>query len=261
MRRSISYAVAAGLAATMLVAGASAAQAAAFPVDPGPRVAGKPITGSGQNLPPVANETYNVGPYMAPQVEAYYTGKAIKRDRADVALAAWRWVRDWVRANCGSTPEAVRACRATVVFDVDETLLNSYTYSIAQDPQFTFNPTTWNEYVAACDYSGIPQTRDLYNKFIKLGVFVALVSAGSKDNKPFMVKCLREHGIAAWDRYIMRGEKGENLSDGEWKATERKGLERKGHRIVASIGDQVSDMSFGYLMHGFLLPNTMYYLH
>jgi len=51
------------------------------------------------------------------------------------------------------------------------------------------------------------------------------VSAGNKDNKPFMVKCLNEHGIAA------------------------------------SVGDQVSDMSFGHLMHGFLLPNTMYYLH
>ena len=87
------------------------------------------------------------------------------------------------------------------------------------------------------------------------------MSAGSKGNKPFMVKCLNEHGIAAWDRYIMRGEKGENLSDGEWKATQRKELERKGHRIVASVGDQVSDMSFGHLMHGFLLPNTMYYLH
>jgi len=109
----------------MLIAGAPMAQGAAFPVDPGPRVDGRPITGSGQNHPPLADETYNVGAYMAPQVEANYTGKAIQQDRADVALAAWRWVRDWVRANCGSTPEAVRACRARVVFDVDETLLNS----------------------------------------------------------------------------------------------------------------------------------------
>lgn len=261
MRRSVSFALASVLASSMLVAGASTAQAAAFPVNPGPVVDGRPITGSGQNLPPIDESTYNVGPYMAPQVEAYYTGKAIQQDRADVALAAWRWVRDWVRANCGSTPEAVRACRATVVFDVDETLLNSYTYSVAQDPQFTFNPTTWNEYVAACDYAGIPQTRDLYNRFIKLGVYVALVSAGSKDNKPFMVKCLREHGIAGWDRYIMRGEASDDLSDAEWKALKRKGLVQKGHRIVASVGDQVSDMSYGHLLHGFLMPNTMYYLH
>ena len=30
---------------------------------------------------------------------------------------------------------------------------------------------------------------------------------------------------------------------------------------IYSVGDQVSDMSFGHLRRGFLLPNTMYYLH
>ena len=252
--------VAAGMISIGLVASATAAQAAAFPVNPGPMVKGRTIIGTGQNLPPIAAETYNVGSYMAPVVEEYYTGDAITQDRADVALAAWRFVRDWTRDRCGSTPAAVKACKAAVVFDVDETLLNSYTYSLAQDPQFSFDPTTWTEYVDACGYAGIPQTRDLFNRFKKLGLHVSLVSAGNRDTKQAMVKCLHQRGISGWDNYIMKGSASADLTDGQYKAQARKSLERSGLTIVASIGDQVSDMSFGHLRRGFLLPNTMYYI-
>ena len=37
-------------------------------------------------------------------------------------------------------------------------------------------------------------------------------------------------------------------------------LEKKGYAIIASIGDQVSDMSWGHLERGFLLPNVMAHL-
>lgn len=258
-RRLGSGAVALALAFGLITP--AVAQAAAFPVNPGPVVAGRTIIGSGQNLPPIAESTYNVGSYMAPQVEAYYTGQAIQRDRADVALAAWRFVRDWTRERCGDSPAEVRGCKAMVVFDVDETLLNSYSYSVAQDPQFTFNPTTWTEYVDACGYAPIPQTRDLFTRLKALGVHIALVSAGSRDTKPAMVPCLKARGISGWDRYIMKGDNAADLSAGEYKALARQDLERRGFTIVASIGDQVSDMSYGHLKRGFLVPNTMYYLH
>lgn len=52
-----------------------------------------------------------------------------------------------------------------------------------------------------------------------------------------------------------------NLSAGEYNASARKALQRDGYTIVASVGDQVSDMSYGHLKRGFLMPNTMYYLH
>lgn len=250
-----------GISLALAVASPSAVQAAAFPVNPGPVVAGRTIIGSGQNLPPIADSTYNVGPNMAPQIKAYYTGRAIEDDRADVALAAWRFVRDWTRDRCGTSREQVRACKAMVVFDVDETLLSSYSYSLAQDPQFTFDPTTWTEYVNACDYSAIPEARALFDRLTRLGVRIALVSSGNRDTKAAMVSCLNAHGFSGWDRYIMRGDRAPGLSGAEYKALAREGLKREGFSIVASVGDQVSDMSYGHLKRGFLLPNTMYYLH
>jgi hypothetical protein len=259
MRRSLLLAATLGLAVG--VATPAVAQAAAFPVNPGPVVAGRTIIGTGQNLPPIAETTYNVGSYMAPQVSDYYTGRQIQRDRADVTLAAWRFVRDWTRQECGTTKASVRACKAMVVFDVDETLLNSYTYSTAQDPQFTFNPSTWTQYVDSCGYSAIPQARDVFKRLRALGVHIALVSSGASDTRTAMVACLNSLGISGWDRYVMRGERAADLSAAEYKALSRQRLQREGFTIVASIGDQVSDMSYGHLKRGFLMPNTMYYLH
>jgi acid phosphatase len=76
-----------------------------------------------------------------------------------------------------------------------------------------------------------------------------------------MIPCLNSLGFSGWDRYVMRGSAAPQLSSGEYKAIARKALEKKGFTIVASVGDQVSDMSYGHLRRGFLLPNTMYYLH
>ena len=260
-RRPLITVATAVLAVGALTGVAPPAHAAAFPVNPGPIVEGRPIVGSGQNLPPIAQSTYNVGDHLAREIKAYYGGRSIDRDRAAVALAAGRWVREWTRANCGRAPREVRACRAAVVFDSDETLLNSYSYGIAQVPQFTFDPTTWDRYVADCGYSDIPQVRALYNRLVRQGLRIALVSAGPEANRSAVTRCLRAEGISGWDILVMRGKENADLSVGEFKAEVRQGLQEKGLRIVASVGDQVSDMAGGHLKRGFLLPNTMYYLH
>ena len=247
-----------GLAAS--VAGATTAQAAAFPVNPGPIVDGRKIIGSGQNLPPIEGTTYDAGPYPAPQIEAYYTGKAIEQDRTDVTKAAWQWVKSWTTQHCGTTSDEVRKCKAAVVFDVDETLLNAYSYYLNADPQFTWSVDSWDAYVADCGYAGIAQTRDLYNKVKKLGLRIIIISGAARDTKGDMVPCLKANGISGWNRYILKGQDASSETAAEWKAQQRARVQKDGYEIVASIGDQVSDMSNGHLMRGFLLPNTMYYL-
>lgn len=242
-----------------LAMGAGVAQAAAFPVNPGPIVKDRPITGTGQNLPPMDGEIYNIGSYPADNVIAYYDN-GIDEDRADVALAAWRWTRDWVAQRCGSTPQDVRRCKATVVFDVDETLLDGYSYYATQDPAFSYDSATWEVYVADCGYAPIPQTRTLFNRLKKLGVRLVLISGGSNSDRAELVECLNARGISGWDRYILRTEESQGIPATTWKASKRAGLQRDGLRVLASVGDQVSDMSLGHLRHGFLLPNPIYYL-
>ncbi|MFM9135812.1 MAG: HAD family acid phosphatase, partial [bacterium] len=45
-----------------------------------------------------------------------------------------------------------------------------------------------------------------------------------------------------------------------FKSKVRGHLRREGSRIVASVGDQISDMALGNLRAGFLLPNPIYFL-
>lgn len=243
-----------------VVAGATTAQAAAFPVNPGPIVDGRKIIGTGQNLPPIEGTTYDAGPFPGPQIKAYYTGKAIDQDRADVTKAAWQWVKSWTTQNCGTTSSDVRKCKAAVVFDVDETLLDAYSYYASTDPKFTWNLDSWDAYVANCGYAGVPQTRDLYNKVKKLGLRIVIISGAARDTKSDMVPCLEANGISGWNRYILKGQDASTETAAVWKAQQRARVQDDGYKIIASIGDQVSDMSNGHLMRGFLLPNTMYYL-
>ena len=59
MKQIARWAAGAGLTTGLALAliAPAAAQAAAFPVNPGPAVAGRTIIGSGQNLPPISNST------------------------------------------------------------------------------------------------------------------------------------------------------------------------------------------------------------
>lgn len=239
------------------IAGTPVAWADAFPVNPGPIVAGRPIVGTAQNLPPVTGKTYDAGPLNIEAITAYYTEHA-PADRAAVARAANRWVDSWLQRNCsGRTPAQ---CRAVVVFDIDETLLGTLSYSLAQDPPNVFNPVTWSAYVRSCGYQPIPEVIALYDSLKARKVPLVLLGGGSADLREEWVACLNRQGISGWREFILRDGASAGLSVSRFKANERARLEAAGDRIIASVGDQVSDMAYGHLARGFLLPNLLYYL-
>lgn len=235
--------------------------AAVVPVDPGPMTRSTPVVGTMQNLPRITGTTYSAGPNMFPTVSAYYGSGQAATDQADVAAAARRWITSWTQANCGSaTVVAIRRCRATVVFDIDDTLLNTYSYAAAQDPVLSFDPVTWDAYVAACGYAPITPTITLLNDLLARGVHVAIVSGGPAAIADSFLSCLRTNGVRGWSSATFRPASANGVPASRWKATQRADIHARGWRIIAAIGDQVSDMSYGHAMRGFLLPNTMTYL-
>jgi hypothetical protein len=163
--------------AAILVAGlalwiAPTAQAMVVPVDPGPSAAGKPIWGTTQNLPPMSvTGSYFAGPQNAAAIEEYYDSGQAKRDQESITKAAWKWVNTWVDDKCGGDPES---CNATVVFDVDETLLSNYGYY--KSTGFTFDQDGWNAFNEACKNSAIAPSRDLYRKLLRDGFSVVLMT-------------------------------------------------------------------------------------
>lgn len=252
------------LAVTVLTvcAGAPAlASAAVVSVSPGAMTSGTQVVGTMQNLPSIMGTTYSAGPNMFPTVSAYYGSPQLPADQAAVAGAARQWVNTWIKGHCtGTSVAAVKRCRPAVVFDIDDTLLNTFSYSAAQDPVLSFHPSTWDAYVQACGYAPIRPTINLLNDLMARGVHVAIVSGGSAANAPAFTACLRANGVKGWSTATFKPADAAGTTAGRWKASQRAAIRSHGWKIVASVGDQVSDMSYGSVMRGFLMPNTMAYL-
>lgn len=241
---------------------ASSAHAGAFVVNPGPVVAGRTIVGSGQNLPPIDWRTYDVGPGPFAQVAWYHDSGTYARDRDDVISAARTWINGRLRSLCGSpAPAAIRKCRVSVAFDIDDTLLNAWSYYRSTDPPLTWSGSTWTAYQQACGYAPNAPVIALLNGLRARGVHVAIISASSESNEAAIVACLKQNGVRGWGSMELRGPEDSGLQFAVFKARARSAVEKRGYRIIASIGDQVSDMSWGHTERGFLLPNVTSYLN
>lgn len=228
-------------------------------VDPGREVsAGKPITGSGQNLPTLeATAIWDIGSYPAELVNEYYTSGEALRDQAAVARSARVWAKKWARDVCGATAAKVRDCRLVAVFDIDDTLLSSYPTLATNSPAFTYSPSADASSIAECTQPVIQPVKDLYLALQRMGYATVVITGRSESERDATVACLNTNGITGWEALVMKPP-GSTLSASSYKAQARRALIRQGWRLGPSIGDQVSDMSFGALAHGFLVPNGMY---
>lgn len=250
------------ITALVLAISAPAAQAVIVPVDPGKALsAGKSIVGSGQNLPSIdTSATYDVGPGPAPQIDSYYTSGAAARDQQEVAAAALRWTRGWVKEICGSTkPADVRRCKAAAVFDIDDTLVTWFPVLSSNSPAFGYDSARADAAMAACTTPVIEGTKRLYLTLQRMGVTPILITGRPDTQRDITVACLNSLGLAGWQTLIMRAA-GDDRPASVYKSQARKGLERQGWRIGPSTGDQISDMALGHLGHGFLIPNPMYFI-
>lgn len=261
-RRFLHLLASIGLASAIAVGVAVPAKADTVVVDPGKAVsAGKPITGSGQNLPSLdATSTWDIGGYSASTITAYYASGAADRDRAEVTQAALRWTREWLKGTCGSTkPAKVRACRAAAVFDVDDTLVNWQPILSTLPQPYTFDAAVSDAAISACTTPVQQATKALYTALQRMGVTTFLITGRPESQRQQSATCLESLGISGWKQFILRAP-GDERPASVYKSTARRSLERQGWRIGPSVGDQVSDMALGHLGAGFLVPNVMYFI-
>ncbi len=249
-------------AATALLLAATPASAAVVPVDPGPIANGRPIVGTTQNLPSLESaQPYDAGPGFAAQIRAMYNSGLIKNLQQEVAQEAGRTIHAWVRDHCrGGLNGETRACRPMVVFDVDDTMLSGFKEYSGNSPAFSYDPVRNAQFVQDCATPANKPVRRLYNRLADDGVALAIITGRPASQRADTIACLNKRGYTGWDVLITRTTKAADLSSARFKARARKGLQERGFTIVASVGDQVSDMAYGRLKYGFLLPNPMYFL-
>jgi hypothetical protein len=228
------------------------------PINPGPIAKRRPLAGTTQNLPPmVAKGHYFAGPGLANEVYAYYqSGRALK-DQADIAFAAQQWARQWLSRYC---PRSKRQCKGIVLFDIDETLLSNFDYYANEIPPFSFNQDHWNAFTSRCGQTPITPVLELFHWLRQRGVSMVLLSGRSTALQFETTQCLAQRGMLDGYQLILKSPEDRESTAASFKAKVRRQLEGEGYTIIESIGDQVSDMSFGSLNKGFLLPNLMYFI-
>ncbi len=148
---------------------------------------------------------------------------------------------------------------SAVIFDIDDTLLWSY-YDMKKI-QFGFVPPLYHEWVLKAQSPAVPHVKRLYDFFVDRGCKIILLTGRRFDERSATIENLKNQGFNKIDLLITREENELNLTAVEYKIKHRKVLQEKGYRIIASIGDQYSDLEGGYAEYKVKIPNYTYLIY
>jgi predicted secreted acid phosphatase len=176
----------------------------------------------------------------------YYEQGDFEKDVKNAVDAAIRFFRP--RICCG--PESA------VVFDIDDTLLWSY-YEM-KHIQFGYVPKLFHEWVIKANTPVVPHVKRLYDFFVARGCTIIMLTGRRFDEREATVENLRKEGFTKIDLLITRSDSELTMSALEFKSRHRQILENKGYRIIATIGDQESDLKGGYAHYKVKIPNYTY---
>ena len=165
-----------------------------------------------------------------------------------------------------------------VVFDIDDTTLNTFSYEIYSN--FAFNPTTNASFVNACltgpcAFPAVPGMVGL-EKFAEDHGYTVFFLTGrphnpTTDQTPGTLANLTAVGYdVTADNVYLKDATGTlqpwlsscapSCTTIQYKSLTRQHIESLGYEIVANFGDQFSDLSGGFADQTFKLPNPMYFL-
>lgn len=148
--------------------------------------------------------------------------------------------------------------KLALVLDIDETSLTNYKQMAQLD--FTGTQAQFHQQILAANATAIKPTLALYKTAQAHGVSVFFVTGRSKSELAATEKNLLKVGYKNWTGIYVRPTNYKKHSIIAFKANSRKQIEKDGYIIIASIGDQYSDIKGGYAQKGFKLPNPFYYI-
>jgi hypothetical protein len=166
-----------------------------------------------------------------------------------------------------------RTAGKAILFDIDDTTLNTYNYEIYSN--FVFNPTTNAAFVNAGVFPAVPGMVDLEHQAIAEGYKVFFLTGRPKnattDQKPATLANLRAVGYDVVDDQVyLKDASGATepwlspcaptCTTTQYKSLTRQHIESLGNEIVANFGDQFSDLNGGFADRTYKIPNPMYFL-
>ncbi len=146
--------------------------------------------------------------------------------------------------------------KLAIVLDIDETSLSNYS-AISAD-NFTYGP---NSQAEATDEIGvaIQPTLQLYNDARARGIAVFFITGRPEAQRQVTEENLKREGYTDWAGLSLKPA-GTTMTTVQYKSGARATIESQGYHILASVGDQYSDLAGGHEDAAFKLPNPFYFL-
>jgi predicted secreted acid phosphatase len=146
--------------------------------------------------------------------------------------------------------------KLAIVFDVDETALSNYSAIVADG--FVYGPQSQAEAVNEIGVA-IKPTLDLYRLAQSKGIDVFFITGRGEAQRAPTEHNLQREGFTGYKQAILKpaGFTGTTVA---YKSGARGAIEQQGYHVVASVGDQYSDLAGGHEDTAFKLPNPFYFL-
>jgi predicted secreted acid phosphatase len=154
-----------------------------------------------------------------------------------------------------------------VLFDVDYTTLNTYSYEIYSN--FVFNPTSNAAFVNTAAFPAVPGMPTLAAHAADDGYTVFFLTGRPEAQRPGTVTNLTNAGYTVVSNQLYLKDQthqawlsscSPTCTTTQYKSLTRQHIESLGYDIVANFGDQFSDLNGGFADETFKIPNPMYFL-
>lgn len=208
--------------------------------------------------PPGWSQPANVGVAESAATRYHDSGAYL----ADLA-AVDREAGDWLEAQAASVP------KPALVLDIDETALSNWDEEKANDygyirqgacdslPEGPCGFDAWEHLARA---PALAPTLALFNRAKALGIAVFFVTGRHDRVTEATRRNLTGAGYAGWSGLMLEPAGRSFAGAADFKAPARAAIEARGYTILATVGDQRSDLTGGHARRGFLLPNPFYFI-
>lgn len=188
------------------------------------------------------------------EVKVYHDSGHYLKDVQRIIEQAQHFILSRVQSN----KKQPIAQKLAIVLDIDETSLTNYHYMARRN--FIAQKEQLHQEILAADAPAIKPTLKLYRTAIRHGIHVFFITGRRESEREATAKNLKRAGFSTWSGLFLKPEQYDKPSIIPFKAQIREHLSRNGYTIIASIGDQCSDIRGGFVEKGFKLPNPYYHL-
>jgi hypothetical protein len=236
---------------------------------------------AGQSTANSTHEPYNIG-LLAKDIDTYYgthldangvyqasPTSPYAKDLAGIDAAAKKYI-DTATRNALHQGE-----KPAVVFDIDDTMLLSLDYE--KKNNYGYNSATWDAYVKQANRPAVFGSPELVRYAESQGAEVFYISGGSESQRSAFTENLKKVGddvnLDAGHMFLKNTANPPSYLSGcatpgtwtcttvQYKSGTREHIEKDlGYDIIASFGDQYSDLDGGYADRTYKLPNPSYFV-